>query len=149
MPLKKPFLYGLRGKARRRKNLVFLCAFFVAVIYIEVGELNWSIEVASEVQSFWKYIVFLLMIASFWYSDWRIHRRVIDPTLPPLSLPWYLWDGIIAFAFAVVSADQRVLFHVCTIVTILFLCGSERYYRRKLARVRKAERGPPVSRQTV
>jgi ABC-type uncharacterized transport system permease subunit len=139
LPFKKPFLYGLRGKARWRKNRVFLSALFIAWIYVDIGKTQWSLEVARAVPLLWKGIAMVVMFASICYSAWRVNRRILDTALPPLHSAWLLWNVVAAFVFAVVSADQRVLFHVCTLLTILFLCCSEGYYRRKLVRLEKTE----------
>jgi hypothetical protein len=115
--MKKTFFHEFRGWRKRR---VFIYAFLIAISYYEIGRLSWVIEVAKKVPFFWKCFVFFILFLSIWYSSWRIQRRVLDSSLPLVSSAWIFRDGIIAFAFAIVSADMRVFFDVCTGLIILF-----------------------------
>jgi hypothetical protein len=84
----------------------------------------------------WKCLTFLAMFATIWYVDWRIARRAFDLALPALEKGWGAWLVLVAFAFAVVSADVRTLFHVGTFSCLIFCWISDRYYRRKGERLR-------------
>lgn len=130
--LKKSFLHGFRGTARRKKLQVFFWSFLIAIAYVQIGELGPSVSMAKRVPLAWKVVTFLLFFSSLWYSDWRIHRRVFDHSLPRLHWGWYACLGISAFVFAIISADRRALFYSCTFLSIVFLWASERYYRRRV-----------------
>ena len=119
--------------------MVFLVSLLIMVFYVEVGERALSIEVAKSVPMLWKCLTFLAMFATLWYVDWRIHRRVFDLSLPALETGWLVWLAFVAFTFAVVSADARVLFHVGTFSCLIFFWISNRYYRRKGERLREHE----------
>jgi len=132
--IKKPFTYGFRGKARWRTNRVFFCTAVIVFFYIEIGKVKWSIEVANHIPLWVKYIVFATMFVCLWYSGVKIQRRVVDPSLPLPRFSWFLLNGLIVFMFAIISADRRLLFDICTSLTILFLYILDYYYKCKLAK---------------
>ena len=111
---KKRLVHEVRSKAHRRLNTVCLVSLLIMVVYVEVGKRALSIEVGKSVPMLWKCLTFLVMFATLWYADWRIQRRVFDLSLPALGTGWVVWLAVVAFTFAVVSADVRVLFHVGT-----------------------------------
>src|SRR5277367_2812544 len=100
--MKKTFSHKFRGW---RKKRVFIYAIFIliAISYFEFGRLSWVGEVAKKVPFLWKCVVFFILFFSIWYSSWRIQRRILDSSLPVVSSAWIFRDGIIAFAFAIVS----------------------------------------------
>ncbi len=132
---KQKLVHEFHSKAHRRLNTVCLVSFLIMVAYVEVGKRALSIDVAKSVPMLWKCLVFLAMFATLWYADWRIHRRVFDLSLPALEPGWFVWLAVIAFSFAVVSADVRVLFHVGTFSCLIFFWVSGRYHRRKAERL--------------
>ena len=134
---KKKVVHEFRSKAHRRLNTVCLVSLLIMVAYVEVGKRALSIEVAKSVPMLWKYLTFLAMFAALWYADWRIHRRVFDLSLPALEAGWLAWLAFIAFTFAVVSADEQILFHVGTFTCLIFFWISDRYYRRKHERLER------------
>jgi uncharacterized membrane protein YhaH (DUF805 family) len=136
---KKRLLHEVRSKAHRRMNLVVLVCFLIMVLYEKVGKPAWSVDVANSVPMLWKCLTFLTMFATIWYVNWRIERRVFDLSLPAPKTGWIVWLVLIAFAFAVVSADVRTLFHVGTYSCLIFCLISDRYYRRKGERLREHE----------
>jgi len=136
---KKRLFHELRSKAHRRLNTVVLVCFLIMVLYVKVGKVAWSIEVAGSVPMLWKILTFLAMLVTLWYVTWRIERRVFDHSLPALEKAWVAWLAVIAFGFAVVSADVRTLFHVGTFSCLIFCWISGRYYRRKGERLREHE----------
>jgi len=120
-------------------NTVVLVCFLIMVLYLRVGKAALSIEVAKCAPMVWKCLTLLAMFATIWYVDWRIYRRVFDLSLPKLEAGWVLWLAVVAFTFAVISADARVLFYVGTFSCMAFWWLSERYYRRKCDRFKEHE----------
>jgi hypothetical protein len=137
----------LGGKASRRMTLVICCAFFYLVLYMKVGYLPQSVAVARVVPLWGKGLVGILLFASIWYSDWRIQRRVLRPDLAPPRRVLFYWDGLIALTFAVVTADARTAFYICTYTWVVFLFASSYVYGRKWAKVRRsqAKRKAPIN----
>lgn len=130
--MKKPFLYGFHGKARWKSNKVFFCSGLMVFAYIEVGKIQLIITIASMIPFWVKCAIFVVMFILLGYSGWRIQKRVLSPSFPPPK-PTIIFMAIaIAFIFALVSADRRVFFDICTSITILFLLILERKNRRKL-----------------
>ncbi len=136
---KNRLLHEVRNTAHRRLNIVCLVCFLIMVFYVEVGRRALSIEVAKSVPMLWKCLTFLAMFATVWYVDWRIQRRTSELLLPALEAGWLVWLALVAFTFAVVSADVRALFHVGTFSCLSFLWLFERYYRRKRERLGEHE----------
>jgi uncharacterized membrane protein len=136
---KKGLLHEVRSKAHRRLNTVVLVCFAIMVLYEKVGKTAWSIEVAKSVPMLCKCLAFLAMFATIWFVTWRIERRVFAISLPAIEKAWIVWLVVIAFGFAVVSADVRTLFHVGTFSCLIFCWISDRYYRRKGERLREHE----------
>jgi len=135
--MKKWLQREVRSKAHSRLNLVCLCSLLVMVLYVEVGKRTFSIEVAKSVPLLWKVLTFLVMFATLWYVDWRIQRRVFDLSVPALGSGWLVWLALVAFTFAVVSADVRLLFHIGTFFCLIFFWISNRYYERKGEKLRE------------
>lgn len=132
---KRNLVHEFRSKAHRRLNTVVLVSWLIMVIYDRVGETAVSIEVAKSVPLVFKYLVLLAMFATVWYAEWRIQRRTFDLTLPRIETGWLVWLAIVAFGFAVVSADKRILFWIGTFAWVSFLWISEWYYKRKHERL--------------
>ncbi len=88
-------------------------------------------ELAKSVPLAWKVLTLLAMFGTVCYVDWRIARRTFDVALPRLERGWLVWLAIVAFAFAVITADERTLFSGGTVGCLIFLWASGRYYRRK------------------
>jgi hypothetical protein len=132
---KKRVLHEVRSKAHRRLNTVLLVSFLVIFVYNRIGAHALSIGVAKDVPMIWKYLTFLVMFATIWYVNWRIERRVFDLSLPAIEAGWILWLAFIAFMFAVISADVRVLFYVGTFSCLIFHWISDSYYKRKRERI--------------
>src|ERR1039458_8900956 len=136
---KKRLLHEVRSKAHRRLNAVVLVCFLIMVLYENVGKAAWGIEVARSVPMFGKVLAGLAVFAPIWYVTWRIERRVFDVSLPALEKAWTAILAVVAFGFAVVSADVRILFHIGTFSCLIFCWISERYYRRKGERLAEHE----------
>ena len=130
-------------KARRHEllekkatpNVVYICAFLVLLLYFSIGRLAVAKRFAATVPLIWKCVAFAAMFASVWYSDLRINRRMLDATGPRLPRLWFVWVGIVSFGFAVISADQVLLFVPCSLLTVLYMKGADRYWDHKLAQV--------------
>ena len=132
---KKKLVHEFRSKAHRRLNTVVLVCFLIMVLYNRIGRAAVSIEVAKSVPIVWKCLTLLAMFATIWYVNWRIERRTFDVALPRLERGWLVWLAIVAFGFAVVSADERTLFYTGTFSCLIFFWVSDRYYRRKHERL--------------
>lgn len=128
---KKRLIHEVRSKAHRRLNTVVLVCFVIMVLYQNVGKTALSLEVAKVVPMPWKVVALLAMFATIWYVHWRIERRTFNHSLRALERGWVVWLFVVAFGFAVISADLRTLFHVGTLWCLLFLWVSDRYYKRK------------------
>lgn len=113
---------------------MFLGAFLIAVAYVQIGEAEGSIIVAKKVPLICKWFLGLMLFASVWFTGWRILAGVSRPDLRPVGDGLLLWNGFIAFSFAVASGDKRGLFFVCTFMCILCLIALEGYYWRKFRR---------------
>ena len=135
--MKKPFLYGLRGKAQWRMNWFVLCYFVFFLIYFRIGNKSWIIETAKDVPLLWKCLVFVALFASIWYADRRINNCGFDRTLPRLKPGWILWIPFIALTFAIVTADTRTLFYVGTLVSAIYCWASHKYFKRKWDKLNK------------
>ena len=133
----KRLLHEVRSKAHRRLNTVALVCVLIMVLYDKVGKTAWSIELARSVPMLWKVLTFLAMFATIWYVTCRADRRVLDLSLPALDRRWLIWLAIVAFTFAIISADSRILFNIGTISYLVFAWIEYRYYRRKGERLRK------------
>jgi hypothetical protein len=127
----KKVVHEFRSKAHRRFNMVVLVSFLIMVVYMRIGRSATSIWVAKDVPIFWKYLTFFLLFVTIWYVNWRIMRRTFDLSLPKLNSSWLAWLAIVAFLFAVVTADARTLFYVGTSSCLIFLWISDRYYKPK------------------
>jgi hypothetical protein len=125
---------ALGGRASKKLTLVVLFAFVAMVLYMKVGCFDWSLAAAGRVPPWGKYIILLSLLASICYSDWAIQRRVRTPSLPAPRFWLFVWDGLVALAFAVVTADSRILFYSATFAWIFFLCFSSLYYGRTVTR---------------
>lgn len=136
---KKRLVHEVRSKAHRRLNTVVLVCFLIMVLYTRVGETALSIEVAKGVPMLWKCLTFLAMFGTIWYVNWRIERRTFDRSLRRLERGWVVWLFVVAFGFAVVSADVRTLFYVGTFSCLIFLWILDRYYKRKGERLKEHE----------
>jgi uncharacterized membrane protein YhaH (DUF805 family) len=134
---KKRVLHEVRSKAHRRLITVVLVCFLIMVLYEKVGKAAWSIDLAGSVPMLWKVLAFLAMFATIWYVTCRIDRRGFDPSLPALNKRWLVWLVIVAFTFAIISADARILFHAGTFSCLVFGWIEYRYYRWKGERLRK------------
>jgi len=132
---KKKMVHEFRSKAHRRLNAVVLVCFFIMAGYMRLGYARPVIEIAKTVPTFWKCLTFLTMFSTLWYVNWRIESRTFDLTLPRLERGWVVWLFIIAFGFAVVSANLRTLFYGGTFSCLVFCWISDRYYRRKHERL--------------
>jgi glucan phosphoethanolaminetransferase (alkaline phosphatase superfamily) len=131
---RKPFLHGLRGKTNRKLiSVVFIC-FAIMVLLVNVGRLDWSLEIAKHVPSAWKYFLGIAMFFLVWYVDWKVSRRVLDHALPRLGLFPVIVLGFIMFAFAIVSADRRSLFFTITFISIAYGYVSYRFLLYRLKR---------------
>jgi hypothetical protein len=133
---KGKLVHEFRSKAHRRLNTVVLVSFIIMVLYNRVGTARVSIAVARCVPIAWKWLTLLAMFITIWYVNWRIERRTFDVGLKRLESGWLAWLAIIAFGFAVVSADERTLFYIGTFGCLIFLWLSDRYYRRKRERLK-------------
>ena len=129
--------FHFRGKARWRKRRVFLYAFLIAVFYMEIGGLDCLAAVAVRVPFLGKCLSLLALVAALWYVDWRIQRRVLEPTLPELEKGWVFLLGLLAPVFAVVMADSRAVFTGLTSLMVLWMCVSQRYWWRRLDRAKE------------
>jgi O-antigen ligase len=131
---RKPFLHGLRGKTNRKLNsIVFIC-FAIMVLFVKIGRLDWSLEIAKNVPSVWKYFLGTAMFFLVWYVDWKVSRRVFDQTLPRLGLFPVILLGVVMFAFAIVSADRRIFFHTIILISIAYGYVSYRFLLYRLKR---------------
>jgi len=132
---KKRLVHEVRSKAHRRLNTVVLVCFLIMVLYNRVGRVAVSIEAAKSVPMLWKRLTLLALFATIWYVNWRIERRTFDVSLRRLESGWVVLLAVVAFGFAIVSADERTLFYVGTFSCLIFLWISDRYYRRKHERL--------------
>jgi len=135
---KIPFTYGFRGKARWSTNRVFLGATLLVVLYVQLGRAGWCIKVAEDVPLLWKWVSACGLLGFVWVCEWKIQERVLDPSLPQLSWSVLLGLGLVALLFAVITADQRLLFIGWTTAITVLLYGSDWYYRKKLAKLHKS-----------
>jgi uncharacterized membrane protein YhaH (DUF805 family) len=136
---KKRLLHELSSKAHRRLNVVCLVSFVIIFLYEEAGKRALSVQVAHSVPMVWKCLTFLAMFATLWYADWRIQRRVFDLSLPALEPGWFVWLALVAFSFAVVSADARILFYLGGLSCLIYFWVSDKYYTWKGKRLRDPE----------
>jgi len=132
---KKKLVHEFRSKAHRRLNTVVLVSFLIMVLYTRIGWATLSIEVAKGIPMVWKCLTLLAMFGTIWYANWRIERRTFDESLRRLESGWLVWLAVVAFGFAVISADERTLFHTGTFACLIFLWISGRYYKRKRERL--------------
>jgi uncharacterized membrane protein HdeD (DUF308 family) len=109
----------------------------IAVFYVQLGRLKCLADVAVHVPFLGKCLSLLALVGALWYVDWRIQRRVLQPTLPELEKGWVFLLGLFALVFAVVMADSRPFFTGCTCLMVLWMCASDRYYWRKLDRAKE------------
>ena len=107
------------------------------VLFVRVGTLDWSLQIAKRAPSLWKYLLGIAMLFSVWYVDWRVHRRLLNHDLPQLGLVPVIWLGLVMFAFAIVSADHRILFHTITLGSIAYGVISYRLWLYRLRRQQK------------
>ena len=133
----KRLLHEVRSKVHRRLNIVVLVCFLIMVLYDKVGKTAWSIELARSVPVLWKVLTFLAMFATIWYVTCRVDRRGLDPSLPVLDRRWLTWLAIVAFTFAIISADARIFFNIGTFSCLVFAWIEYRYYRWKGEKLRK------------
>src|SRR6266545_1834755 len=143
---KKKLVHEFRSKAHRRLNTVVLVSFLIMVLYNRVGKAAVSIEIAKSVPMVWKYLTLVAMFGTIWYVNWRIERRTFDLSLRRLESGWLVWLAVVAFGFAIISADERTLFYVGTFSCLIFFWISDRYYRRKHERLAQPA-GPANGRQ--
>jgi hypothetical protein len=142
--MKKQFLHTFRTKAHRRLWCVVLCSFGIMVLYSKIGHLQWCIDLAKNVPFVLKCAAFLVAFALLWYVDWRIYQRVLNDTLPKINVIWFWLFGIAAFIFAIVSADERLFFTICTSTMVLFAFAHERFYRRKCDKLNEKNSGKAI-----
>jgi hypothetical protein len=138
---RKPFLHGLRGKTNKRLNSVVLICFVIMVLFVKVGRLDWSMDIAKNVPSAWKYLLGIAMFFSVWYVDWKVSRHILDHTLPRLGLFPVIVLGFIMFAFAIVSADRRSIFFTVTFISIAYGYVSYRFLLYRLKRQEERRNG--------
>jgi hypothetical protein len=103
------------GKVKWRKYRVFFVCALVVVGYFQLRHITWCSEFAKNVSLTWKIVSYCAFVASVWYSDWRIYRRVIDPKLPKLHEAWFVVDIVIGYIFALFTADSLVMFWAGTL----------------------------------
>ena len=130
-------MYGLRGKAAWRLNRVIASVAFIIFLYLKVNDARFSMAIAKKVPLGWKWGGLLAMLASLAYGYWRMGRHIQKPALPPSKRAWLLLTTVAAFAFAIVTADQKTLFNWGTILWVLVGSGIGRYFRRKRKRRRQ------------
>jgi hypothetical protein len=135
--MKKPFLQEFRGKARWRKHRVFISAFLIMFLYDQIGKVNWCFGIAEKIPFGWKCFTFLVLFSLIWYADWKIYRRVLDTTRPPPHAFFFVLIGVVAFAFAIITADQRAFFNGCTLLWIFLLYANERYFWHKREKLKE------------
>lgn len=138
--VQREVVHEFRSKAHRRLNTVVLVSSLIMVLYNRIGRATASIEVAKGVPIVWKCLTLLAMFATIWYVNWRIERRTFDLSLRQLEIGWLVWLAIVAFGFAVISADERTLFYIGTFTSLIFLWISGRYYKRKHERLEHGTR---------
>jgi hypothetical protein len=114
------------------------------VLYSKIGHLQWCIDLAKNVPFVLKCAAFLVAFALLWYVDWRIYQRVLNDTLPKINVIWFWLFGIAAFIFAIVSADERLFFTICTSTMVLFAFAHERFYRRKCDKLNEKNSGKAI-----
>jgi len=116
---------------------VWLVCTLIMAFYEIVGQTVWSIKMASSVPMPWKILTLLLMFTMVWYIFRQIDKRHLDRSLRSLDKRWFIWLVLVAYTFAVISADYRILFHIGTCSWIAFMWIEMRYYRRKGDKFRK------------
>ena len=138
----KKLVHESRSKAHRRLNTVVLVCFLIMVLYNQVGKAAASVEVAKSVAMIWKCLAMLAMFATICYVDWRIERRTFDLSLSRVENGWIVLLAVVAFGFAVVTADERTLFYIGTFSSLILLWISDRYYKRKHEKLEHENRVP-------
>ena len=132
---KNKLAHEFRSKAHRRLNAVVLVSFLIMALYNRIGKAAMSMEMAKSVPMVWKCLTLVALFGTIWYVNWRIESRTFDLSFRPLESAWLVWFAIVAFGFAVISADERTLFYIGTFSCLIFLWISDRYYRRKHERL--------------
>ena len=118
---------------------VWLVCALIVLFYESIGYIAWSIKLASSVPMLWKILTLLVMFTTIWCIFHQIDRRHLDRSLPAFDKRWFMWLVLVAYTFAIISADNRILFHVGTCSWIVFAWAEMKYYRWKKDRVRKGE----------
>ena len=126
--MKRPFLHAFRGKSQWKTNRAVLFALTFMVIYVELGDTEWSKRLVKNLSYAWQVAVFLVLVPSLWYSFAKIYQPRPDSNCSRLNRVWVIWDGVIALAFALATANHRTLFYVCTYSLIALLFAMVWYY---------------------
>jgi hypothetical protein len=125
---------SFRGRARWKKWRVIGSGICIMVVYMNLGRIHWSIRMAEAVSLNWKWAWLVSLNVSLGYSFWRIYRRALDRNLPPLQTAWIAWDALMAFSFAIVTADIRPFFYVGTFLWIALDYFTRQYFFNKVCR---------------
>jgi hypothetical protein len=129
--MKRPFLYGFRGKAAWRVNRVIFGSALIIYLYMKINETSWSAAIARQVPLPWKLLVLFIFLSSVSYAFWRMGRHISNPELPLSNRVWLLLPLLMAFGFAIISADCETLFLCGGILWMPIGWGFGRYFRWK------------------
>jgi hypothetical protein len=135
--MKKFFLDGLRSKADWQFNGVILGGVLITFAYLKVGRADWSRRLAVDVSFGWKCFVLILVLVVSAYTCREILRGIVDRSLPRMNPAWLLFECMLLFLFAILSADRQTLFNVGTLLWAGTIFGTARYYRQSLKRGRQ------------
>jgi hypothetical protein len=130
--LKKRFLDGFRGKAALRLNIAILLGVVVVSIFLRVGRSDWSKRTGAEVPLVWKYVALFALLVIQVFNCRQIYRGIWDRVSPRLNPVWMVFEAIIFFIFAVISADQQTLFNIGCLLWAAAVFLTKRYYSREL-----------------
>lgn len=128
--MKRPFLYGFRGKSARRLNLVIVFGGLVAFLYLKTGEADRSAAIAKNVSVYWKWLVFFAFWAVGAYTSLRMRPRILSRKTSQMHPGWLVLEVLLAFLFAVVAADKPSLFYCGTLLWVFTMCGTQLYNHR-------------------
>ena len=98
---------------------------------MKIGKLEWSVQLAEKVPLLCKWLVALIMFSSIWYTAWRIYGHIPGSQAGKLHPAWFLWDAAVLISWGIITADEKMLFYVCTFAWILSVYVASQWHRYK------------------
>ena len=111
-------------------NPFVITIYLIIIAYVQMGKLGSCIELSEKVPTFWKCCSGAALLVLFFFSALKIEARAMDPGLPRLRW-WIFWTGIVAFVFAIVTADRRSLFFGFSLGWVVMLYCIRFYFRHQ------------------